>query len=81
MKKVLLIAAVAGLGFVACKKDRTCTCTQTVSGGGVSTTGTAQVTTHKKIKKGQAIAACHDTESTSTSGGVTYTTSTACTLS
>ncbi len=31
MKKVLLVAAVAGLSMVSCKKDYTCTCTTTDS--------------------------------------------------
>ncbi|MBA3664450.1 MAG: hypothetical protein H0W61_09615 [Bacteroidetes bacterium] len=34
MKKVLLIAAVAGLSMVSCKKDYTCECTN--SGNGVT---------------------------------------------
>ncbi|MEI8136102.1 MAG: hypothetical protein WCH21_02140 [Bacteroidota bacterium] len=49
MKKILLIAAVAGLAMVSCKKDRTCTCTTTSDAPGfVSST---HVTTIKKTKK------------------------------
>lgn len=33
MKKILLIAAVAGLSMVSCKKDRVCTCTETPTSG------------------------------------------------
>ncbi len=33
MKKTLLIIAIAGLTFAACKKDRTCTCTYTEVSG------------------------------------------------
>lgn len=29
MKKVLLVAAIAGMAFASCKKDRTCTCSIT----------------------------------------------------
>jgi hypothetical protein len=79
MKKITILAIAAlAISFASCKKDRTCTCTTTttITGGG-SSTGTAQVTKHKKIKKGQAIAVCHDTEETFTGGSAT----TACTLS
>lgn len=30
MKKLILLAAVAGITFVSCKKDRTCECTNSV---------------------------------------------------
>lgn len=65
MKKVLLIAAVAGLAMVSCKKDYTCECTY--SGGGVSGTTT---TTIKDTKK-KATDAC---EKLSVSAGGTSTT-------
>ena len=49
MKKVLLIAAVAGLAMASCKKDRTCTCvSKSDAPGFVSST---DVTTYKKAKK------------------------------
>ena len=52
MKKIFLFAAVlSAFTFASCKKDRTCTCTSTTTSGGSSTTGTAQVVKHKKIKK------------------------------
>lgn len=54
MKKILLIAAVAGLAMASCKKDRTCTCTYTSTpSSGASTTWTEEVTV-KKVTKGQA---------------------------
>ena len=49
MKKILLIAAVAGIAMVSCKKDRTCTCITTSDQPGfVSST---DVYTVKKSKK------------------------------
>ena len=48
MKKILLIAAVAGLSMASCKKDLTCTCVYTSDQPGyVSST---DVTTYKKQK-------------------------------
>lgn len=82
MKKITLLAvAFVAISFASCKKDRTCTCTTTTTSGGTSSTGTAQVTKHKKIKKSAGHAICHDTEQTGTTGGVSWTSTTACTLS
>ncbi len=82
MKKVIIaVAALATLSLVSCKKDWSCSCVSTTSGGGATITGDAQVVTHKEIKKGAATANCHDWETTETSGGTTYTTTTDCTLS
>ena len=55
MKKVLLIAAVAGLSMVSCKKDYTCTCT--VTDNGQTTTYTYQL---KDVKKKDAKASCNN---------------------
>lgn len=54
MKKVLLIAAVAGMSMVSCKKDYTCTCKYTPAGG------TEQTYTYdlKDVKKSEAKDAC-----------------------
>lgn len=80
MKKVTLLAvAVLALSFASCKKDRTCTCTTTYSGGGASVSGGSSVVKHKKITKSQGKAVCHDTESTDSSNGTTMTES--CSLS
>jgi hypothetical protein len=49
MKKVLLVAAVAGLAMASCKKDYTCECT--ASAGGVS--ATASTTIHDTKKKAE----------------------------
>jgi len=49
MKKILLVAAVAGLAMTSCKKDRTCTCVDTSDQPGF--TSETQVTTYKKSKK------------------------------
>jgi len=53
MKKVLLVAAVAGLAMVSCKKDYTCECTTTDNGTVVSTT-----TVTGKMKKKDADSWC-----------------------
>ncbi|MGZ4042137.1 MAG: hypothetical protein ACXVO9_02970 [Bacteroidia bacterium] len=68
MKKVLLIAAVAGLTMVSCKKDYTCTCTESSSAGGSSQ---SQATTIVKATKAQAKANCVSTKVTD--NGVTFT--------
>jgi hypothetical protein len=66
MKKILLIAAVAGLGTVACQKDRTCSCTTTYPGG-----STSQDYILKDATKNQAKAYCVST--TETTGTITTT--------
>jgi hypothetical protein len=55
MKKILLVAAVAGLSMASCKKDYTCTCTYTPQGGA------AQTYTYpmKDVKKKDAKDACN----------------------
>ncbi len=74
MKKILLIAAVAGLAMVSCKKDRTCTCTSSNSytSGGLttSTTGTQDYTIVKVSKHTAKLACIH---SKSTNSGSNYT--------
>ncbi|MGE0566378.1 MAG: hypothetical protein AB7O73_00390 [Bacteroidia bacterium] len=50
-----LTIALAGLAFASCKKDRTCTCTDTTTPvGGAAVTSTDEVTI-KKAKKGAAL--------------------------
>lgn len=68
MKKILLVAAVAGLTMVSCKKDRTCTCTSSASSG-----GSAQVSTVTLVKVTKAQAKANCIKTTSTNNGVTYT--------
>ena len=72
MKKTVLIAAIAGLAFVACKKDRTCACTHTI----ISKTSddpnytytsqppTTSSTVYTKIKKNNALAQSCVTQNT-----------------
>jgi hypothetical protein len=54
MKKILLVAAIAGLSMVSCKKDYTCTCTATIG-------GTAQTYTYplNDVKKKDAKDLCN----------------------
>jgi hypothetical protein len=72
MKKIIFVAIVAVASLASCKKDRVCTCT--TSGGGTS------VKTYTKAKKADARAACMSTTATGTYGGVTYVSTTTCTL-
>lgn len=51
MKKILLIAAVAGLSMVSCKKDYTCECTTTVTILGSSSSATGSTTIHDTKSK------------------------------
>ncbi|MDO9000729.1 MAG: hypothetical protein Q7W45_13255 [Bacteroidota bacterium] len=55
MKKILLIASVAGLAMVSCKKDRTCECKTTSDAPGFTSSTT--VYTVKKSKKTSDITA------------------------
>lgn len=58
MKKIVLIAAIAVVGMTSCKKDRTCTCTNTVTSqtyNGIANptlpTATTEVTKYTKTSK------------------------------
>lgn len=78
MKKVLLVAAVAGLAMVSCKKDYVCECTTTSTIPGY-TTSTSKSTV-VEVSKGRAKAGCATTSSESTFGGSTYVTTRECSL-
>ncbi|MCB0410601.1 MAG: hypothetical protein KDD29_10310 [Flavobacteriales bacterium] len=56
MKKVLLVAAVAGLAMASCRKDRTCECKDTSDQPGFVSSTT--VYTAKKMKKKDAVKMC-----------------------
>ncbi len=57
MKKLIFpIAVITSLSFASCKKDRTCTCVDTSTEPG--TTSSTSVKTYTKAKKGDARAAC-----------------------
>ena len=82
MKKILLVAAVAGLTLVSCKKERTCKCTgspvSSTTNGVANTLPTGTFTWEKKIDKtSKGGAHCNSGEETQTqtytSGGTTYT--------
>lgn len=71
MKKSLLAAfVVAGLFATSCKKERTCKCTSTVTGG----TPVVTEYTIKETKK-KAEDACEGYEASSSAGGITATVS------
>lgn len=56
MKKTLLIVAVASLAMASCRKDRTCTCTETSDQPGF--VAQTRVETYKESKKKDATNAC-----------------------
>jgi len=72
MKKILLVAAVAGLAMVSCKKDYTCECTVTsnATGSNVTTTTSSQT---GKMKKQDAIDACDAGDSSTDLLGIKVT--------
>jgi len=78
MKKALLIAAVAGLAMVSCKKDYTCECTSTSTVPG-STSSTSKRTL-VEVSKATAKSQCLKTSWDETSGGTTYTFTNDCKL-
>lgn len=75
MKKGLLfIAVISAFSFASCKKDRTCTCTNTTNGVADST---PDVTLYTKATKGDARANCIDHTYTYTyNNGITDVTTT-----
>ncbi|MBI2720568.1 MAG: hypothetical protein HYX39_00180 [Bacteroidetes bacterium] len=79
MKKILLVAAVAGLTMVSCKKDRVCSCTTTSTLGSVSSSSTNDYTIVKESKHISKMA-CASKKSTQTDNGVTYTYESSCKL-
>ncbi len=73
MKKVVLIAAVAGMAMVSCKKKYTCECTTTVktySNGQTSTVGpnTSSNELDEKMKKSDAKDKCESSNGTTAVG-------------
>ncbi len=97
MKKTILISALAVLGFISCKKDRTCTCrSEQISATSTNPSYTFNpsqtlitTTKYSKIKKNNSvIESCVDSEKETTSstsfssgGVVTYYTTTIVTKS
>jgi hypothetical protein len=72
MKKILLVAAIAGLAMVSCKKEYTCECTVTSNATGTNVTTTASSTT-EKMKKQEAIDACDAGDSSTELLGIKVT--------
>ncbi len=71
MKKILLIAAVAGLAMASCKKDYTCECTESSTiPGSTTTTSKNQIL---DASKRQAKANCVSWSSEMTVGTTVYT--------
>ena len=80
MKKILLVAAVAGLSMVSCKRDYTCECKTTSTFSGY--TGTTTSGSTGKMKKADAEASCNKGDATATGidplTGNTYQITSAC---
>lgn len=75
MKKITLFAIViAAASFTACKKDRTCSCTDTVTGGS-SAGSTSYTKTVQKATKTTAKVQCASYKYTDATSGVTHETS------
>jgi hypothetical protein len=68
-KSILMVAVIAAASFTSCKKDRTCTCVDSVGGG-------TSIVTFTKASKRDARSQC--LSYTRTANGATYTTT--CTL-
>ena len=74
MKKIAILTILgAGVAFTACKKDKTCECTQTTTSGAVSVTDPAVTHEIKGIKGGEAKSMCQKSTVVSTSGTNTTT--------
>jgi hypothetical protein len=83
MKKLILVAAVASLTMVSCKKDRACSCKQvvTLSGGGQSQQFVEDYDmTLTDASYRTAFRACTHTKDVVTDGGFTYEIDTNCEL-
>lgn len=79
MKKIFLLATVAtAFAFASCKKDHVCSCTNTSTVPG-STSTTSEVTI-VDAKKGDAKKRCVKTTRDFTAGGNTYTSTSDCKL-
>ena len=72
MKKLLLVAAVAGMALTSCKKDYTCECTTSTNVLGMTQSATASTTI--KDTKSKAKEACEKGNSTANTFGGTVTT-------
>lgn len=80
MKKITLFAIiVAATSLTACKKDRTCSCTQTTTDPS-GTTSYSYTKTVQKSTKGTAKVQCISYKYTDTNNGISSTTETSCSL-
>lgn len=81
MKKLtLIVLAIGVISLVACKKDRTCTCTVTQTSGSSAVSYT-QTVKYTASKKGDARANCLSYTATEGVGTTLVTTTGTCTLS
>jgi len=82
MKKIVIVTIlIAGATFVACKKDRTCECTETkTNAAGVSTTDPVVTYEIKEIKGGEAKTWCQKSTEVVTTGTAVTTTVNDCKL-
>lgn len=72
MKKIIFPLAVVALALVSCKKDYSCSCTETESFNGASDVSTYNYKVEGATKK-QAQAACNEATIVETDGSYSYT--------
>jgi len=85
MKKILLVLVVASIAAVSCKKDRVCSCKVVQEINPVTPPAPATIVTDYEytiIKEGYRVAynSCTHTKTSNTTGSVTVTTDTNCSL-
>lgn len=72
MKKVILIAAVAGIAFASCaKKEHDCVCSTTTTFAGSTSPATVTSVTYKDVTKRNAKTLCVSSTTTDANGAVT----------
>lgn len=77
MKKLSVLAIVAMMAMASCSKDRVCSCTETISGAGTSTTDKKTLV---GVSNGQAKAQCVSTKEDEEVLGTIITTTRDCKL-
>jgi hypothetical protein len=72
MKKIILPIIACAAMFVACKKDRTCTCTTTSDAPGSTSVTTTQLAGHAKKNEARRLTNCYSTVTEYTTSSATY---------
>jgi hypothetical protein len=80
MKKIILPIIVCATVFVACKKDRTCTCTTSSDVPNSTSYTTTELVGHAKKNEARRVSGCYSTVSEYTTSAGTYHTTRECDL-